>query len=112
MQHIFSNIDATKILCLTIVIVLDIISGCVKAFLDNSFKSSEFRTGLLKKVLDYVLVIVGCMVDTVLETKYVCTGVLVSLIFMECYSVLENIEGYIPLPQELKKIVEEKKESE
>lgn len=111
-MNVFRNIDTAKVICLTVVIVLDILSGCIKAFIDNSFKSSEFRTGILKKILDYILVIVGCMVDTVLETEYVCTGVLISLIFMECYSVLENINGYVPLPESLKKIVEEHKEGD
>ena len=106
------KIENYNLLWLTLAIALDMISGCIKAIINKQFKSSEFRTGLLKKVLDYVLYIVGVIVDSTLTLNYVGNAVLTCLIFMELYSVLENLNGVIAIPNVLKDIVNEEIEKE
>lgn len=94
--------ESSYIIVLSLAILLDMISGVIKAGLDGDLKSGEFRKGLLKKVLDYILVVVGVSLDFLLEVDYISLAVLYSLIAMELYSVLENIQNYIPLPESLK----------
>lgn len=101
------KIENVNLIWLTLAILLDMVSGSIKAILNKSFKSSDFRTGLLKKVLDYVLYITGVIIDSVLTLDYVGSAVLVCLIFMELYSVLENVNGYIAVPKVLSEIINE-----
>lgn len=105
-------INKNGLIVVSIAIILDMLTGVIKACLDHKLSSSEFRTGLLKKVLDYVLIIVAFCLDFLLKTNYVGNAVLYSLIIMEFYSVIENVELYIPLPNALKKVMNNLKEKE
>lgn len=100
------KVNTSALIVVSIAILLDMLTGVIKAILSKELSSSEFRTGLLKKVLDYVLIVVGFSIDFVLETSYIGNAVLYSLIAMEFYSVLENIKLYIPLPSVLEKALE------
>ena len=101
------------LIVVSIAILLDVVSGLIKASLNNTIKSSEFRIGLMKKILDYILIVISFSLDYLLEVNYVGHAVLYSIIAMEFYSVFENINEYIPLPEILKKLVEGlKKEAE
>lgn len=100
------------IVVLSIAIVLDMITGVIKAILEHDLKSKEFRTGLLKKCLDYVLVVIGFCMEYVLQADYISNGVLYCLMAMEFYSVLENIRGYVPIPSVLQKALEQMQSSQ
>lgn len=94
-----------SLIVLAIAIVLDIVSGVIKASLNHDLKSSEFRMGLMKKVLDFILVIVAYSLDWLLGVNYIGTATLYFLVAMEFYSVLENIRDYIPLPDIIEKVL-------
>lgn len=108
MSDIITLIQMNKkgLLVISIAIVLDIVSGVIKASLNGNLKSSEFRTGLLKKILDFVLVVVAFSLDYLLEVSYIGVATLYSLCAMEFYSVLENVKEYLPLPQAIVKALE------
>ena len=105
MNEILALLKANQkgIIVVSIAIVLDIVSGVIKASLNSDLKSSEFRTGLMKKVLDYILIVVAFSLDFLMGLEYVGTCTLYSLCAMELYSVLENVKEYIPLPKALEK---------
>ena len=88
-------------LVVAIAIVLDIVSGLIKATLKHDVRSSAFREGLLKKVLDLVIIVVAFSMDFLLGLTYIGKGVLFSIVAMEFYSVLENVKEYMPLPEAL-----------
>lgn len=103
-------ISGDLIFILSIAIACDIISGSIKATLTKSYKSGLFRTGLLKKGLDYILVIASIMVGYVLGLGYIEPATVTILIFMELSSILENCQEIISVPKVLKDIIEENKE--
>ena len=106
-------LNKKALLIVSIAILLDVLSGVIKASINHNLKSSEFRVGLMKKVLDYILILIGFCLDFLLEVNYVGHAVLYSIIAMEFYSVLENINEYIPLPNILKNVLDGlKKEDE
>ena len=105
-------INSNGLIVVSIAILLDMLTGVIKACLSHQLSSSEFRTGLLKKVLDYVLIVVAFSLDFLMGTEYLGNAVLYSLILMEFYSVVENVELYIPLPEALKKVLNNLKEKE
>lgn len=94
------------LIVLSIAIVLDMATGVIRAIINHDLKSSAFRTGLLKKLLDIVLVVVGYSLDWLLSLNYIGVSVLYFLISMEFFSVLENIREYLPLPEVLTNILD------
>lgn len=98
--------NSTPLIVVSVAIVLDMVTGVIKATINHNLKSSEFRIGLMKKVLDYVLIIVGICLDMLLEVDYISKSVMYSLIAMEFYSVIENIRDFIELPSIIEKVLE------
>lgn len=101
------SLDLKMLPVLLIVMLLDIITGTIGALLKNDFKSTIFREGLFKKLLEIVLVVVGYLLDYTLSVQYIGDACMVLVIGMEMYSiVLENMADYIEIPQWLKDIIE------
>ena len=89
-----------------IFIVLDVITGLIKAVIEKDLQSGVMRTGILKKLLEVVLVVVASLLDVLLSVNYIATCVSLFLIGMEGLSILENIGSYIPLPEVLSNTLE------
>lgn len=92
------TINATAITVLSVAVVCDIVTGVVKASLNHDLKSSKFKDGLLKKALDYILVVIGTSLDVLCMTNYISGVCIYALIAMEFYSCIENLREYIPIP--------------
>lgn len=107
------NIDLKLLPVLLIVMLLDIISGTIGALIKKDFKSTIFREGLFKKLLELVLVVVGYLLDYTLSVQYIGQACMILVIGMEAYSVvIENMSDYIDIPQWLKDILEQLKSGE
>lgn len=107
MSEIMSLIDTNTggIAVMSIAILLDIITGIVKAIMEHDLKSSKFKQGLLKKSYDYILVIIAFCLDYLMKVDYVAQTSLFCLIAMEFYSCVENLREYIPIPNALEKVL-------
>lgn len=107
------NIDLKLLPVLLIVMLLDIISGTIGALIKKDFKSTIFREGLFKKLLELVLVVVGYLLDYTLSVQYIGQACMILVIGMEAYSVvIENMSDYIDIPQWLKDILQQLKSGE
>lgn len=98
--------DASKIVILSIAVVLDMITGVIKAVISHDLKSSAFKQGLLKKCYDYVLVVIAVCLDFLLGVEYIATATLFCLIAMEFYSCVENLREYVPVPDVISKALD------
>lgn len=98
------------IIVLCVFILLDIISGIVRAILSKELKSSVFRDGLLKKSLEFIIVILGFSCDWAFGMTVLGKAVLMFEVAMEGYSILENISEYVPIPEKLKEFLDQVKE--
>lgn len=98
------------------VIVLDIVTGIIKAILMRSNKSSSgglnstsmFKGGV-KKVIILILVALGEVIDNILPTEeaFIRTMIVSYYIANESLSILENIGACgIPLPKGLFKVLD------
>lgn len=106
-------IDLKLLPVLLICMLLDIITGTLGAFIDQDFKSTVFREGLFKKLLEIVLVVVGYLLDYTLSVQYIGQACMILVIGMEVYSiVIENMSEYVPLPEWLKNLIEQLKNGE
>ena len=105
MEELFKIIQADKdfIMVLSIAVLLDIVTGVIKAIINHDLKSCKFKEGMLKKILDYVLVIIALCLDYILKVDYISVTCLYAMIAMEFYSCIENLRVYIPIPEVLEK---------
>lgn len=95
--------DQDFILVLSIAILLDIVTGVIKAVINHDLKSCKFKEGILKKILDYAAVIIAICLDYILKVDYISLTCLYAMIAMEFYSCIENLRVYIPIPEVLEK---------
>lgn len=78
-------------------IILDFVTGLIKAVATNSFTSTKMRQGLFHKVALLLCMILGCLVDHAQGymdlgiTVPVAAAVCVYICLMEITSIIENI---------------------
>lgn len=100
--------------CLLIAIVLDYLSGMVKAFVTKNLSSKIGVKGIVKKVSILLVVMLAVLVDRVTgETGAIRTLVIYYFVANEGLSILENLgQAGVPIPQSIKKALKVmKKES-
>ena len=93
------------LICLIIAIVLDYISGFIKAFNTKQLSSKIGFKGILKKIGILILVMLSVLVDRVSgNTGAIRTLVIYYFVANEGLSILENLgEAGIPIPNVIKK---------
>ena len=86
---------------------IDILTGIVKAWAQNDFKSAVMRAGLAKKAEEILILIAGELISFgLMLPSAVMNGVSFYIIFMEGMSILENVDELgIPVPGFIKKVI-------
>lgn len=78
-------------------IVLDFVSGMIKAFKNNDFDSSIMRDGLINKMGELLILILAELAEKALPYfdisigKPIFTGICTYIILMEIGSMIENV---------------------
>lgn len=106
LAYVFGPWDALMI-TLVVMIVLDVLTGFIKAGVGHELCSSTCWKGLLKKLLIFILVSVGVLLDRLMNMNgAVRAAVSMFYIANEGISILENMgEMGVPLPAFLKKML-------
>ena len=91
--------------CLLIAIVLDYVSGLIKAFVTKNLSSKIGVKGIIKKVSILLVVMLAVLIDRVTgETGAIRTLVIYYFVANEGLSILENLgQAGVPIPQSIKK---------
>ena len=89
---------------------IDILTGIVKAWAQNDFKSAVMRAGLAKKAEEILILVAGELISFgligLVLPDAVMNGVSFYIIFMEGMSILENVDELgIPVPGFIKKVI-------
>ena len=103
------------IVALVAMVIIDYITGVIKAAVQGKLSSAVGFRGLLKKVAIFLLVAVGVMVDRVIPAtnEAVRSAVIFFYIANEGLSILENAgELGLPLPAALKKSLKKMQDKE
>lgn len=102
--YIFYEIDAALI-CLIIAIILDYISGIIKAYNTKELSSSIGIKGILKKVGILCIVALAVLIDRITgSTGAIRTLVIYYFVANEGLSIIENLAiAGVPIPQSLRK---------
>lgn len=98
--------------CLLIAIVLDYISGIIKAYNTKQLSSKIGFKGIVKKVGVLLIVMLGVLVDRVTgNTGAIRTLVIYYFVANEGLSIIENLSiAGVPIPKGLKKALKALKE--
>lgn len=86
---------------------IDILTGIVKAWAQNDFKSAIMRAGLAKKAGEIMILVVGELISYgLMLPDTIMNGVSFYIIFMEGMSILENVDELgVPVPGFIKKVI-------
>lgn len=87
---------------------LDTITGLVKAWSNEDFKSKKMRTGLSKKIGEIAIIVIGELFQYSLTLPtYIMTCVSLYISFMELMSNVENLnELGVPLPAFITRVLQ------
>lgn len=102
--YLFGGVDVAMN-CLLIAIVIDYISGLIKAYECKVLSSKIGFRGILKKVGVLLVVMLAVLIDRVTgETGAIRTLVIYYFVANEGLSIVENLaEAGVPIPKALKK---------
>ena len=92
-------------IALLVAIVLDYVSGVVKAYVTKQLSSVVGFRGIVKKVAVLIIVMLAVLVDRVTgETGAIRTLVIYYFVANEGLSIIENLgQSGVPIPQSIKK---------
>ena len=85
--------------------ILDILTGFLKAYDQKNVSSKKIKHGALSKISIWCIIAVSMMVSSYLETD-LTTYVVGYYLIMEVVSIFENVSVFVPVPDNLKNILE------
>lgn len=105
----------TAIMVLVTFMVLDYLTGIVRAYINKEVSSAVGLKGIAKKVVIFVVLIVAVLLDRLLNTGMWVFRTLICYFYIanEGISLLENCAGLgLPIPDKLKDALAQLKEGE
>lgn len=102
--YLVGGLDVAMI-ALLVAIVLDYVSGIIKAYVTKQLSSQTGFKGIVKKVAVLMIVMLAVLVDRVTgETGAIRTLVIYYFVANEGLSIIENLgQAGVPIPQSIKK---------
>lgn len=74
-----------------ILIVADVVTGLIQAFINNNFESKKMREGLYHKVLEVIMIGLGFICSLAFDMHAIHVTVVIYVTMMELGSILENL---------------------
>lgn len=97
---------------LLLFVIIDFITGVLKAIEKHSLDSAVMRRGIVKKVLIFVVVAIAVRLQIVFADKIPLREiVIIFYIVNEGLSALENVGTYVNIPEPLRKVLIQLKKS-
>ena len=90
-----------------ILMAIDVLTGIIKAWAHNDFKSAIMRSGLAKKAGEIMILVVGEVISYgLILPDTIMNGISFYIIFMEVMSILENADELgIPVPKFVRDVI-------
>lgn len=111
---LFGGLDYIFI-ALLFFISTDFITGIIKAIINKELNSIKCFNGLLHKILILIMIAFANIVENLLNASGLNTGdalrdiVIIYYCINESISILENVSPFLPIPEKLKKVLEQLK---
>lgn len=87
--------------------ILDIVTGFIKAYDQKNVSSKKMKHGALSKVSIWCVVVVSIILSAYLGTD-LTTYIIGYYLIMEIVSILENASVFVPIPDKLKNVLDNK----
>ena len=86
---------------------IDVLTGIIKAWAHNDFKSAIMRAGLAKKAGEIMILVVGELISYgMLLPDSIMNVISFYIIFMEIMSIMENLDELgIPIPKFVRDVI-------
>lgn len=86
---------------------IDVLTGIIKAWAHNDFKSAIMRAGLAKKAGEIMILVVGELISYgLMMPDIIMNGISFYIIFMEIMSIMENADELgIPIPKFVRDVI-------
>ncbi len=86
---------------------IDVLTGVIKAWAHNDFKSAIMRAGLAKKAGEIMILVVGELISYgMMLPDAIMNGISFYIIFMEIMSIMENLDELgIPIPKFVRDVI-------
>ena len=86
---------------------IDVLTGIIKAWAHNDFKSAIMRAGLAKKAGEIMILVVGELISYgMMLPDTIMNGISFYIIFMEVMSIMENLDELgIPIPKFVRDVI-------
>lgn len=91
--------DMIKLLCFFMVI--DFITGMIKAIVNKNLNSKAIFKGGYRKALIFLVIMIGNTIDMTFKDMFLRETIIIYYLIQEGVSILENINTYIELPEQL-----------
>ena len=95
-----------ELIILSILCVIDIITGVINAAHKKELSSKVFKKGIIGKLYEFVVIIIAMVIDYLLEYDCMTNVTIIFYISYEIMSILENTSSLVPYPQSLKDLLE------
>ena len=100
------------ILCL--LMVIDYVTGIMKGIYNKNLDSRIGLFGILKKLVIILIIVVAVCIDKLfilkgVEHEFIRDIVIMFYVINEIISILENVGVFVPVPNKIKKILEQLK---
>lgn len=106
--HIFGGID-TIFKSLVLLMIIDYITGIIKAIQEKALDSEKGFFGILKKVLMLLIIVVAQQIDIIFKAQgvnLICRdAVIIFYVINEIVSIIENVGEFIPIPEKIKEVL-------
>ena len=89
--------------------ILDVVTGLIKAIDSKTVSSKAMKHGAWSKIMIWAIVFVSGIASVYLHTD-LTSYVIGYYLIMEVVSILENASEFIPVPQKLKDILNNKED--
>ena len=87
-------------------VILDYLTGVLKAIYNSRLSSEVGRKGIIRKVFIFIVIATAYEIQKVIgNTIALREMVIMFFIANEAISLLENISEYIPIPEQLKNVL-------
>ena len=98
--------NKNEIILLTILCVIDIITGVINACKEKQLSSKIFKKGIIGKLYEFVIILIASIIDYLLDYDCMTAITIIFYISYEIMSILENTSQFVPYPQSLKDLLE------
>ena len=90
------------LLILFVLACVDVVTGIVNAWMEGNIQSAKMKKGILGKMYELVIVLIGGMLDYVLGLNVIIKSTIIFYSIQEVTSILENTAMHISYPKFIK----------